>query len=75
MNMLESISKLKDCSKLFVFCEGDSVTPYAQSVAVYEAASDPKAMILGKGGFHTTPLMRGNVRDQWTSWIAEELTR
>jgi pimeloyl-ACP methyl ester carboxylesterase len=75
MNMLESISRLKDCSKLFVFCEGDSITPYAQSIAVYEAAEDPKMLMLSKGGFHTTPLMRGNVRDQWTNWIAEELTR
>jgi pimeloyl-ACP methyl ester carboxylesterase len=75
MDMIESISKLTDCSKLFVFCEGDTVTPFEKSVPVYAAASNPKALILSKGGFHTTPLMRGDVRDQWTNWIAEELTR
>lgn len=75
MDMMESIRKLGDCSKLFVFCEGDSVTPYHKSAPVYEAAASPKSLILSKGGFHTTPIMRGNVRDQWTNWIAEELTR
>ena len=75
MNIAESVGKLKECSKLFVFCEGDTVTPYAKTAPVYEAAVEPKALYLSKGGFHTTPLMRGPVREQWTNWIADELTR
>ena len=74
INMSEVLQKLEDCSKLFVFCEGDKVTPYQKYVPVYEAACQPKALILAKGGFHTTPLLRGNLRSQWTSWVAKTLT-
>jgi pimeloyl-ACP methyl ester carboxylesterase len=75
MKMKHVLKNLENCSKLFVFCEGDTVTPYNQSVLVYESASDPKSMIYSKGGFHTTPIMRGNLRTQWTNWIADKLTR
>jgi pimeloyl-ACP methyl ester carboxylesterase len=75
MDMIQAVSKLSDCSKLFVFCEGDNVTPFAKTAPVYEAASYPKELIMSKGGFHTTPIMRNTVRDQWTSWIAGELIR
>lgn len=73
MKMSEILQKLEDCSKLFVFCEGDKVTPYHKSVLLYEAACQPKEMLLAKGGFHTTPLLRGNLRCQWTSWAVATL--
>jgi pimeloyl-ACP methyl ester carboxylesterase len=74
MKMSEVLQKLEDCSKLFVFCEGDKVTPYQKSAFVYEAACQPKELLLAKGGFHTTPLLRGNLRSQWTSWTVKTLT-
>jgi pimeloyl-ACP methyl ester carboxylesterase len=74
VKMSEVLQKLESCSKLFVFCEGDKVTPYQKSAFVYEAACEPKRMLLVKGGFHTTPLLPGNLRSQWTSWTVEALT-
>lgn len=73
-SMSEALRKLKGCSKLFVFCEGDRVTPYNKSVLVYEAACGSKEMFLAKGGFHTTPLLPGNLRSRWTNWVIKTLT-
>ena len=74
MKMSTVLEKLEDCSKLFVFCEGDKVTPYRKYAVVYESACEPKELILAKGGFHTTPLLAGNLRSQWTGWMVKTLT-
>ncbi len=74
VQMTEVLRKLENCSKLFVFCEGDTITPYNKSVLVYQEACEPKAKLLAKGGFHTTPLLPGHVRSQWTSWAVRTLT-
>jgi len=74
MKMSQVLQRLEDCPKLFVFCEGDKITPFEKSVLVYEVACQPKELLLTKGGFHTTPLLRGNLRSQWTSWAAKTLT-
>ncbi len=74
MNMIEVVEKLDDCFKLFVYCEGDSVTPYDKCVPVYQAACEPKLKLVARGGFHTTPLLRGQLRSQWTSWVVTKLT-
>ncbi|MBM3183445.1 MAG: alpha/beta fold hydrolase [Chloroflexi bacterium] len=73
LKMSNAVGKLDGCSKLFVFCEGDSVTPYHKSAFVYAVACEPKEMILMKGGIHTTPLLPGNLRSQWTSWAVKTL--
>jgi pimeloyl-ACP methyl ester carboxylesterase len=73
--MDEVLSKLENCFKLFVFCEGDTITPYLKSVLVYESACEPKMKIVSKGGFHTTPIMRGNLRSQWIDCVAKELLK
>ena len=73
IKMSEVLQKLDNCSKLFVFCEGDKVTPYNKSMLVHKAACEPKRMILTKGGFHTTPLLPGSLRSQWTSWAVNAL--
>ena len=73
MRMSAVLEKLEDCSKLFVFCEGDRVTPYRKYEVVYEAACEPKELLLARGGFHTTPLLAGNLRSQWTSWLVKTL--
>ena len=73
IRMSAVLEKLEDCSKLFVFCEGDRVTPYRKYALVYESACEPKELILAKGGFHTTPLLSGNLRSQWTGWMVKTL--
>ncbi len=74
IRMSEMLRKLESCPKLFVFCQGDKVTPYQKSVSIYEAACSPKTMFLSKGGFHTAPLLPGNVRSHWISWTVPTLT-
>lgn len=73
LKMSDAVGKLGGCSKLFVFCEGDTVTPYHKSAFVYAVACEPKEMLLVKGGIHTTPLLPGNLRSQWTSWAVKTL--
>ncbi|UCH51361.1 MAG: alpha/beta fold hydrolase [Chloroflexota bacterium] len=73
MKMSEVLRRLGSCSKLFVFCEGDKVTPFEKSAFIYETACQPKELLLVKGGLHTTPLLRGNLRAQWTSWTIKTL--
>jgi pimeloyl-ACP methyl ester carboxylesterase len=73
LNMSNVLEKLDRCSKLFVFCEGDNVTPYAKSSLLYEAACEPKQILLMRGGVHTTPLLPGSLRSQWTSWAIRTL--
>jgi pimeloyl-ACP methyl ester carboxylesterase len=71
LNMIEVLGRLENCSKLFVFCEGDTVTPYSKSVLVYQGACEPKSELLVGGGYHTAPLMSGNLRSQWIKWAIE----
>jgi pimeloyl-ACP methyl ester carboxylesterase len=73
LKMSDVLEKLDRCSKLFVFCEGDTVTPYKKSGVLYEIACEPKQMMLMKGGVHTTPLLPGTVRSQWTDWAVRTL--
>jgi pimeloyl-ACP methyl ester carboxylesterase len=48
MNMAEVLGKLDTCAKLFVFCLGDTITPYLKSVPVYETACEPKLKLLDR---------------------------
>ena len=75
LNMDEVVSRLDKCFKLFVFCEGDTITPYDKSVLVYEAACEPKVKIVARGGYHTTPLMGNNLRSQWINRVVAELNK
>ena len=73
MKMSPVLQKLENCSKLFVFCQGDKVTPYQKFAVIYETACQPKELLLTKGGFHSTPLLQDNLRSQWTSWTVNTL--
>lgn len=73
MRMSQVLQKLEKCPKLFVFCQGDKVTPYQKSALVYETACEPKEILLARGGFHTTPLLPGSLRSQWTNWAVSAL--
>jgi len=67
------IRELRDCAILFVHCDGDSIAPYSTAVALYETARGPKEILLSEGGFHSTPLLAGRVRRDWTDWTANTL--
>ena len=73
LKMSDVVGKLAGCSKLFVFCEGDNITPYHKSAFLYAVACEPKQMLLMKGGIHTTPILPGTLRSQWTSWAVKTL--
>jgi len=73
LKMSDVLEKLDRCSKLFVFCDGDTVTPYNKSSLLYEIACEPKQILLMRGGVHTTPLLPGTLRSQWTGWVVRTL--
>jgi pimeloyl-ACP methyl ester carboxylesterase len=73
-DMVEVLQRLHDCPKLFVFCEGDTVTPYDKSGLLYQEACEPKKELVISGGYHTSPLMSASVRMQWTTWAIDTLT-
>lgn len=58
-------------AQLFVHCKGDSVVPYGASQRLYALALQPKAIYLAEGGFHSTPLWPGRVRQAWIDWLDE----
>jgi pimeloyl-ACP methyl ester carboxylesterase len=72
MNVADVVSKLDSCAKLFVFCEGDTITPYLKSAVIYDAACEPKVQVLAKGQ-HGTAIGRGSLRSQWTTWTVNTL--
>jgi pimeloyl-ACP methyl ester carboxylesterase len=67
------VRDLRDCAMLFVHCDGDSITPYTTAIALYETARGPKEILISAGGFHSTPLLAGRVRNSWTDWTANTL--
>jgi pimeloyl-ACP methyl ester carboxylesterase len=74
MKIRDVVSRLENFPKLFVFCEGDIVTPWSRTAPVYNAALEPKMLHMHKGGNHTTPLGRNSVRNQWINWLSATLT-
>ncbi|HIE17720.1 MAG TPA: alpha/beta fold hydrolase [Dehalococcoidia bacterium] len=74
MKMSQALRELKECYKLFVFCEGDKVTPYQKSASIYQAACEPKAILVVKRGFHSAPLLSRSLRSQWINWTVQKLT-
>lgn len=62
-----------DCSMLFVHCMGDNIAPYSTAVELYEMAQGSKTLLLSAGGFHSTPLLAGRLRRDWTEWTANAL--
>ncbi|MDD5313055.1 MAG: alpha/beta fold hydrolase [Dehalococcoidia bacterium] len=68
-----AIKELEDCAMLFVHCTGDSIAPCRTAVALYETAEGPKELLLAEGGFHSTPLLAGRIRNDWTEWMANTL--
>jgi pimeloyl-ACP methyl ester carboxylesterase len=70
MRMMPTLQGL-DCQKLFVHCKGDTLI---SSPAAFETASEPKELFLEQGGQHSAPLMRGDLRTKWITWLVNALT-
>ena len=71
--MSTALLELKNCPTLFVHCKGDNLTPYKSALELYEKVKQPKDILLARGGFHSTPLQRGNLRRNWTQWTVSAL--
>lgn len=74
MKISTALQSLGHCPKLFVHCQGDKRTPYQTAIEFYQKAPEPKDLLLAKGGFHAAPLLPGNLRKTWISWVVAHLT-
>lgn len=68
-----ALQNLSSRPKLFVHCRGDRQIPYQGAIELYEKAPEPKELILADGGYHSTPLARGSLREKWISWVVNVL--
>ncbi|MDO8473859.1 MAG: hypothetical protein Q7T05_08630 [Dehalococcoidia bacterium] len=44
--------------------------PYEQVIELYDEAESPKEVVVHPGGFHSAPLMPGNLRERWMVWLS-----
>ncbi len=72
MKLSSALAKLDGCDKLFVFSEGDMITPYSRFTHIYEKAADPKQKMLTRGS-HLTPLEAEILRFEWVGWVVSKL--
>ncbi len=72
MKPSEALAGLEDCSKLFVFCLGDQVSPYNNFLYSYAMASEPKQVMVGSGS-HNTMMEAGSLCTQWQKWAVGAL--
>lgn len=70
-----ALAKLKPYPILFVHCRGDKYAPYQSALQLYEQARQPKEIILEPGGFHSSPVRPGKLRDKWVNWLVDVLTK
>ena len=68
-----ALEQMGDFPKLLVHCSGDSVTPYASALELYERLDSPKEFLVAPG-FHSTPLLPGKLRDRWVDWLVAALS-
>lgn len=68
-----ALQNLSGRPKLFVHCRGDRQIPYQDAMELYEKAPQPKELILAEGGYHSTPLAHGSLREKWISWVVNVL--
>jgi hypothetical protein len=73
MKLSPALAGLDECDKLFVFSEGDMLTPYKRFAQIYENAPGPKQKML-TGGSHSTPLEAEIMRFEWVGWVVSKLT-
>jgi len=68
-----SVRKLGNLPKLFVHCKGDKWVPYKETLELYEQAEFPKELFLSDRGFHVSPLLPGQLRKRWITWLVSNL--
>lgn len=73
IRLASALAELGGCDKLFVFSEGDMVTPYKRFAHIYEDAPGPKQRMLTRGS-HSTPLKAEILRFEWVGWAVSALT-
>ena len=73
LDPLKNIEGLNSTPKLFVQCKGDRWLPFEKTLELYEKASQPKEFMHIDGGFHVSPLLPGNLRDRWMTWLTSAL--
>ena len=74
MKISTALQNLGHYPKLFVHCQGDKRAPYQAAIEFYQKAPEPKDLLLAKGGYHAAPLLPGNLRKTWISWVVAHLT-
>ena len=72
MKPSQALCGLEDCSKLFVFCLNDMVSPYNRFLYAYSVTSEPKQVMIG-AGHHNTMMEPGSLRTQWQKWVVGAL--
>jgi pimeloyl-ACP methyl ester carboxylesterase len=72
MKLSSALAKLDACDKLFIFSEGDMITPYRKFAQIFENAPGPKTKMLTRGS-HQTPLEAEILRFEWVGWVVSAL--
>jgi alpha-beta hydrolase superfamily lysophospholipase len=67
-----ALAELDGCDKLFVFSEGDMLTPYKRFAHIYEDAPEPKQKMLTRGS-HSTSIEAEILRFEWVGWVVSAL--
>jgi len=73
MKLTAALAGLDTCDKLFVFSEGDRITPYRKFARIYEQAPEPKQKMLTEGS-HSTSVEAEILRFEWVGWVVSKLT-
>lgn len=72
MKLSSALAELYECDKLFIFSEGDMITPYRKFAQIFENAPGPKTKMLARGS-HQTPLEAEILRFEWVGWVVSAL--
>lgn len=73
VKLSSALAELNECNKLFVFSEGDMLTPYKKFAQIYEKAPGPKQKMLTRGS-HSTSVEAEILRYEWVGWVVSALT-
>ena len=73
VKLSSALADLNECDKLFVFSEGDMLTPYKKFAQIYEKAPGPKQKMLTRGS-HSTSVEAEILRFEWVGWVVSALT-
>ena len=72
-DVLAAVPKIAPRGVLFIHCKGDEVIPYQSTERLYEAAGEPKKLLLLDGGHHRFAQQDGTVHRLSMEWLREML--